>query len=131
MTRATIALLALLALLACAVGSGCADGDASDAPAVDASGPAVECTERFPLNGERCNTTTTAPNAYCRARSCNTGCEDECFCRGNGRWECLLYCRDELGCGTTPLCGVNCTDAAVGTDTPSTDTASSDTFAAD
>jgi hypothetical protein len=125
----TRALLALLATVFCA----CANGGASDETSSDArvdslaSAPIVDCKERFPVNGERCDTTTTAPNAYCRARSCNKGCEDECFCRGTGRWECLLYCRDELGGGSTPLCGVDCVDAA----TAEPDTATDDAAIAD
>jgi hypothetical protein len=123
MTRAS------LALLAAAVCCACANGGASDETPPGAktdsstSTPIVDCKERFPVNGERCDTTTTAPNAYCRARSCNEGCEDECFCRGTGRWECLLYCRDQLGCGSTPLCGVDCMDAAVAPDTATSDDA--------
>jgi len=111
------------------VTASCADGDL-DNETIAKQGPIVACESSLPKNGDRCDTTKVAAEAYCRLGSCRTKCEEECFCRSTGRWECFLYCRDELGCGTTPLCGVDCTDAAVppkDTAPPPMDTAVDDT----
>ena len=112
----------LLAALGIALTMACANGglDGESAATADAAAQqaVVSCTSaRLPKSGERCDTSEVPAAAYCRLGSCDKQCEDECFCRSNGRWECLLFCRDSYGCGTTPICGVNCADAAVVVDT--------------
>jgi hypothetical protein len=76
--------------------------------AADAAPPLIYCNGgvRFPASGERCDPTTTPAEGYCRTKDCRSGCEDECRCNTNGRWDCIVFCRDNYGCGKLPLCGV-------------------------
>ena len=102
-----------LLLLAFVLSSGCAEGDLDDETArgADASAqtPLVGCESgRLPKTGERCDPAEIPADGYCRLSPCSTKCDDECFCRSDGRWECRLFCRDDFGCGTPPLCGVSC-----------------------